>query len=440
MDPAAVRRAVAPVLHDPRLGRRVAVQVTQMSDGGTVYSSGPQRVTPASTMKLLTTTAALQELGADHRFTTRSVARPTGHTVVLVGGGDPLLTRGPDQPGDSYPARADLRTLARSTAVALKQGGRTRVRLGYDTSLFSGPAVDPHWPRSYVAEGVVSPIASLWVDEGRRSPGSPAVYRDPAAAAAAVFAEQLRASGITVTGAPARTASPAGAVELASVSGAPLAQVVQHVLETSDNEGAEVLARQVAVARGLPGSFTGGVSAVREVLTGLGVSSIGDVMYDGSGLSRQDRLRPETLMSVLLTASADRHPALRPVVTGLPVAGFTGSLAYRFSTGDAAGLGRVRAKTGTLTGVHGLAGTLTSRDGAVMAFVAVADRVRPVDTLAARAALDRLAAALAGCRCASSPTAGTSAGPSGGAAGPSDGAGNGPGKVPSGAASGAPTS
>ena len=64
------------------------------------------------------------------------------------------------------------------------------------------------------------------------------------------------------------------------------------------------------------------------------------------------------------------------MVADVPDAGFTGSLAYRFDRGDPAGLGRVRAKTGTLTGVHGLTGTLTTIDGAVMTFVAIADRVR----------------------------------------------------------------
>ena len=157
---------------------------------------------------------------------------------------------------------------------------------------------------------------------------------------------------------------------------APLAQVVQHVLEVSDNEGAEVLARQVAIAQGKPASFAGGAAAVREVLTGLGVDLAGDRTYDGSGLSRHDLLTPETLLSVIRVASSPDKPGLRSVVADLPVAGFTGSLAYRFQSGDKAGLGMVRAKTGTLTGVHGLTGTVTSVDGAVMSFVAIADRVK----------------------------------------------------------------
>jgi serine-type D-Ala-D-Ala carboxypeptidase/endopeptidase (penicillin-binding protein 4) len=90
-------------------------------------------------------------------------------------------------------------------------------------------------------------------------------------------------------------------------------------------------------------------------------------------------------------------------VTDLPVAGFTGSLAHRFDTGKEAGLGTVRAKTGTLTGVQGLAGTLTTPDGTVMAFVAVADRVKAKNALSARAALDRIAAALAACTCGATP-------------------------------------
>jgi D-alanyl-D-alanine carboxypeptidase/D-alanyl-D-alanine-endopeptidase (penicillin-binding protein 4) len=83
----------------------------------------------------------------------------------------------------------------------------------------------------------------------------------------------------------------------------------------------------------------------------------------------------------------------------MPVAGFTGSLTYRFAEGPALARGLVRAKTGTLTGVHALAGIAVGRDGEPMAFVLAADKVRPEDTLDARDALDRAAAALAACRC-----------------------------------------
>ena len=101
---------------------------------------------------------------------------------------------------------------------------------------------------------------------------------------------------------------------------------------------------------------------------------------------------------VRLAASAE-HPELRSVLTGLPVAGFTGSLTYRFDKGPAEAKGRVRAKTGTLTGVHGLAGVADDASGARMVFVLVADRVRLLKNLEAQTLIDRVAGALGACRC-----------------------------------------
>ena len=404
VDPEAVRRALARLVRAKQLGGQLAVDVAQLSDGSVVYRHGAPTVTPASTLKLLTATAALEALGPDHRFVTKVVATPSSPRITLVGGGDPLLGRDASDPDGTYPARADLNTLARATAKALTGLGRARVRLAYDASLFTGPSVNPRWEPSYVPDDVVSPISALWVDEGRDRRGFAFRSPDPAAAAARVFAQALRQRGIAVAGAPQAAPAPAGAQDIASVQSAPLDQVVQHVLEVSDNEGAEVLARQVAVAQGRPASFVGGAAGVREVLAGLGVELAGDRIYDGSGLSRHDLLTPETLLSVIRVAASPQKPGLRSVVADLPVAGFTGSLAYRFQSGDKAGLGMVRAKTGTLTGVHGLTGTVTSVDGAVMSFVAIADRVRLPNTLAARSLLDQVAAALAGCTCAAATT------------------------------------
>jgi D-alanyl-D-alanine carboxypeptidase/D-alanyl-D-alanine-endopeptidase (penicillin-binding protein 4) len=394
VDGAAVARVLRPLVKAPVLGRRVTVAVAPLGSSRPVYTSGAPVVTPASTLKLLTSAAALEVLGPDHRFGTTVVR--SGRQVVLVGGGDPLLTRVPDGDG-VYPRRADLTTLARRTASALEQAGVRRTRLGFDTSLFSGPEVEPTWEADYVPQNVVSPITALWVDEGRERDGYSTRSADPALAAAQFFSSALRKRGIEVVGQPQPAEAPGDATPLAEVEGAPLSQVVQHVLELSDNEGAEVLARHVAITQGGEPSFDGGVRAVEEVLAAIGVRLEGAELHDGSGLSRKDRLGWATLIDVLRVAATD--PDLRTVLTGLPVAGFSGSLAYRFEMAPRAALGEVRAKTGTLTGVHGLAGTVHTRDGVVLAFVAIADRVRPFESLMARARLDEIAGALAACVC-----------------------------------------
>jgi D-alanyl-D-alanine carboxypeptidase/D-alanyl-D-alanine-endopeptidase (penicillin-binding protein 4) len=398
-DPTAVRRAVSPLLRSRKLGRDVAVAVMQLSDGQVVHQAGERQVTPASMMKVLTAAAVLERLGEDHRFRTTVVAGSGRGQIVLVGGGDPLLARTPVALGEAYPARADVQTLARATAQALKDIGRTRVRLGYDAGLFDEPAVSPDWEPSYLPDNVVSPISALWVDEGRE-PGSYVRSADPALAAAKAFARALEDRRIAVVGQPRPRTADAEASELAVVESAPLDQVVQHVLEVSDNEGAEVLAHQVAVAAGMPASFDGAAEAVATTLEELGVRTGKDTILDGSGLARGNLLRPETLLRVVEAAAEPGNEHLRSVLTGLPVAGFTGSLTNRFESGDPDGLGTVRAKTGTLSGVHGLAGTVTTADGVVLAFVVAADRVRLPNTLDARAILDRAAAALAACDCA----------------------------------------
>jgi D-alanyl-D-alanine carboxypeptidase/D-alanyl-D-alanine-endopeptidase (penicillin-binding protein 4) len=354
-------------------------------------------VVPASTLKLLTTTAALSALGPEHRFVTRTVR--SGRVLTLVGGGDPLLARRPPDP-DEEPARADLRTLARETAARLAEDGRDRVRLAYDDSLFTGPGANPTWEDNYLVDDVVSPIGALWVDEGRESEGFSARSADPAAAAARVFAEALRDRGVRVIGSPRPGVAPKEAEPVAEVSGAELVEVVQRILEVSDNEGAEVLARHVALASDRPASFAGGAAAVTSVLRDLGIPLDGVVIHDGSGLSRHDRLPVRTLLAVLAASADAAHPELSGVLEGLPVAGFSGSLTSRFETGADAALGFVRAKTGTLTGVHGLAGITVGPDDAPLLFVAIVDRVAERNALFARARLDRITAALAACRCA----------------------------------------
>lgn len=396
VDGAAVERAVGGLVEARRLGRRVAVVVAG-ADGVPVWRHGVGSVIPASTLKLLTGLAALEALGPEHRFETVAVLR--GRRLTLVGGGDPYLVQRVTAATPAYPSPATLSELAVQVAGQLAERGVPRVRLAYDASLFTGPEVSPDWEDDYVPDDVVSPITALWVDQGRERPGLADRSADPAAAAARAFAAELRRHGVRVQGRPQPAPADPGAEAIGTVRGAPLVEVVQQVVEVSDNEGAEVLARHVAVAEGLPASFTGGTQAVRTVLERLGVDLTGAVLHDGSGLARSNQLKPRTLLQVLALAADPDRPRLGGLLGALPVAGFSGSLAGRFTVRAEAGLGRVRAKTGTLTGVHGLAGTVAARDGTVLTYVALADRVSIENTLWVRDRLDRISAALARCAC-----------------------------------------
>lgn len=398
-----VAAAVAPLLADPDLGRHVVGAVTSLAPGSEVWTSGDGRYVPASTTKLLTLGAALATIGPDRTFSTRVVRGDAPREVVLVGGGDPLLASKPlteAEAAATYPARADITTLALEAAAAL--GGRGRVKVRFDDSLFSGPSNNPAWRRDYVPDGIVSPITALMVDSGIEPDGE-GRSDDPSLAAAEAFAAALTAAGMKVAGDPERVVPPAGAEELAVVESAPLGEIAERILDVSDNEGAEVVGHQVGLATSGTGSFEAGAAGVLATLGGLGVVVTGDEVYDGSGLSRRNRVSTTTLLSLLQRAAGPDGAALRQLVTGMPVAGFTGSLTYRFTEGPAVARGLVRAKTGTLTGVHALAGIAVGRDGEPMAFVFAADRVGDEDKYDAQAAIDRAAAALAACRCSRTP-------------------------------------
>lgn len=403
--PDKVGAALAAGLADPDLGRRVFAAVDDLSGTPEVWTSGDGRFLPASVTKLLTVGAALDLLGPDHRFTTRVVSGTTPREVVLVGGGDPYLASRPATPDEAaavYPPRVDVTSLALTTAQAL--GGRGRVRVGFDDSLFTGPTDNPAWRRDYVPDDIVSPITALMVDGGREQDGFER-SADPSLAAAQAFAAGLAEAGMKVVGNPERVVVPPGAAELASVDSAPLADIAERILDVSDNEGAEVVGHQVGIATTGVGSFEAGAAGVIESLRGLGIDVSTAELYDGSGLSRRNRITTSLVLGLLEHAAGPDGEPMRSLISGLPVAGFTGSLTYRFAGDPPQARGLVRAKTGTLSGVHALAGLVVGRDGVPMVFVVAADKAPLEGKVDAQEAIDQLAASLAACRCAS-PRAG----------------------------------
>ena len=138
------------------------------------------------------------------------------------------------------------------------------------------------------------------------------------------------------------------------------------------------------------------------VLGGLGVGR-GIHLVDGSGLSPLDRVTPAALAAVVRLAAARGPAALRAAVTGMPVAGFSGTLAPGqsvFGGFRPPALGVVRAKTGNLSTVASLSGIVDDASGRVLAFAFMADQIPKGRLLpAAATAIDAMATALAGCGC-----------------------------------------
>ncbi len=395
--PSGVAARVSALLEDPALGHLGAAVLDPTTDELLIDVESADARIPASTTKLLTALAALETLGPDTRFRTTVVR--TGDHVVLVGGGDPTLSQR-TQPTDTwdYPfSRFDL--LARATADELAAAGSTSVRLAYADDLFSGPSVNPAWETGYVSTGQVAPVSALSLDGGRIRPGFAERAGDPASYAADRFAALLGTYGVQVPAAPTSSPAPDGVV-IASVQSPTVAEIVGQMLARSDNDVAEMLARHVARAEGIEPTFSGAGRAISAVIGRLGLPTGGLELADGSGLSRQNRIAPITLAHVLEFAYEDADGSSRPLLTGLPVAGFTGSLGTRFD--DAVSkleAGDIRAKTGFLTGVVALAGYVVDTDGRPLIFVTLADAVVAASTLDAQLVEDQLAARLAGCGC-----------------------------------------
>ncbi|MGH3429235.1 MAG: D-alanyl-D-alanine carboxypeptidase/D-alanyl-D-alanine endopeptidase [Mycobacteriales bacterium] len=191
---------------------------------------------------------------------------------------------------------------------------------------------------------------------------------------------------------------PSHAQTLGMVQSPPVARLVEIMLAESDNVIADSLARQVAIERHQPASFAGAAVAVLDTLTGIGVNVSGAQLSDGSGLSRNDRLSADLLAQLITVAG--RRSELRAVLSGLPVAGFSGTLDGRFGDPtESAAVSDVRAKTGSLSQVSSLAGTLATADGSVLDFAVIANGFPSNGGDTAEQDIDRIAGALARCGC-----------------------------------------
>ncbi|QCX76936.1 D-alanyl-D-alanine carboxypeptidase DacC precursor [Streptomyces sp. YIM 121038] len=376
--------AIDTILGDPRMEGGVAsVVVADAKSGDVLYQHRPTgRLMPASNTKMLTSAAALELLGPDHRFTTDVLADGERHGPVLKGD---LYLRGT---GDPTTLAKDYDALAAKVAAAgvRRVSGRlvaddTRFddrRVGdtwggddessyyaaqisalslapdtdYDTGTVivavtpgAGPGDEPRvslTPKTdYVdidlraTTGAAGSANSLAVERrhgentitvtGSVPAGAAAVKEwvtvwEPTRYAAAVFRDALAAHGVKVSG-PTRAgrATPKGAHELASHASMPLKDLLVPFMKLSNNMHAESLTKAMGYeATGRPGNWGDGIAAIGGYLKTAGVDPGKLRQVDGSGLSRKDNVPAGQLITLLRSAKGE--PWFADWYRSLPVA------------------------------------------------------------------------------------------------------------------------
>ncbi len=325
LDTALDAALANPALGGPANSSCLMVQAGTMA----LYQHNPaQALLPASNLKLLTATAALDRLPSGDRFVTtvKGDQSPVGGVVTgnlyLVGGGDPLLrtsdyVAGFHSPEPMYDNLATLADRVRTAGVTAVTGSVVGDESRYDRQRNVAT-----WPSRYLATGEVGPLSALSVNDGFAA-FQPALVAavQPAQQAAATFTALLAARGVTVAGPPAAGSAPAQAARLAELDSAPLPEVVGEILRHSDNNGAELLTKELGRnANPATPTTAAGVAAIRADIAADGLPTAGLQLVDGSGLDRSDRATCQLILATLMRSGPDGI-----LGRGLAVAGRSGT-------------------------------------------------------------------------------------------------------------------
>ena len=403
--PAQLTSVVNEVINRPQYSRvRWGILVQPLYKVQNLYSRDAEKYfTPASNAKLLTTAAALQQLGVNYRIRT-SVYEDGNNVLRVVGRGDPSFN--------------DTQLVA--LALQLKQRGINQItRLIADDSYFQGDIVHRSWEWedvysdygapvnslivnenvfgiNFVPQAVGTPLQLTWNDANEArlwqiinqsvtaqekqpitlnvkrelsgnvlriqgelpADANPLLWKLPVVDPNYYFLRRFRTALMGEKISLGQTAVASGGAnlkELASVESPPLSDLVMETNQNSNNLYAEALLR--AIAFKLPKkpnqtTVDAGLEVLKTTLTQLGVNPYGYTLVDGSGLSRHDLITPSALVQVLQAMA--KTPAASVYRASLPVAAKSGTLKNRFRNTPAEGI--VQAKTGTVTGVTSLSG------------------------------------------------------------------------------------
>src|SRR5450830_190217 len=137
-------------------------------------------------------------------------------------------------------------------------------------------------------------------------------------------------------------------------------EVIRDINKYSNN----VMARQVLLTIGAqmsqaPGSTQRGASAIRNWLSGKGIGADELVIENGAGLSRNERVAPNTLGQVLVAAF--HSPVMPEYLASMPLVGYDGTMRKRLRSEGVAGQAHI--KTGSLNDVRSVAGFVQASSG-----------------------------------------------------------------------------
>ena len=336
------------------LGKRLPAESCLIIDieGTRLVSVNPDiPLLPASNMKVVVAMVALDVLTPDFVFSTSLVGKTNGNAIdgdaYLIGGGDPVLVTGNYPVTEPYPTFNFTRL--ENLFDALAQKGITRIggSIIGDESRYDAERFSPSLGLG-IKGTEVGPLGALMVNDGVVS-GNPIKPDNPALGAATEFTNTLQNNGIAVSGSPKVGTAPQDLPVIARIDSLPLSDIIAEMLTNSDNNTAELLVKEIGFAVSGEGSREAGLEAMKAKLVEWGIPLDVLQFFDGSGLDRGNRLTCNTLMTLLT-----RDGGFGPVGLGLATANQTGTL--REVLADTLGAGKLRGKTGTLTGAKALSG------------------------------------------------------------------------------------
>lgn len=389
-----LRSALDAALDDPSIDGSTTCLTVEQGEA-LVYARNPDvSLLPASTMKVLTGMAALRRMGEDFRYVTevRAAAPPAADGMVngplyLVGSGDPLLST--EAYAASFRNQPQVFTSLDALANALVAAGVKQVPAGIvgDESRYDNARYVPSWKPVYLTDNDIGPVSALTVNDGftQFKPLPRQHAAQPALHAAATLTQLLRERGVVV-GNPGEGTTPPGTIALADVKSPPLPEVVGQLLRESDNMTAELIVKELGKRFGSGGSWPAGLEVIKATIAEAGLPVDRYHAVDGSGLDVADRLSCTLLMEALDLAGPDGA-----VSAGFPVAGRSGTLVGRFKGNPAEG--KLRAKTGSLNFVAGLAGFVESAGAGTLEFALLANGL-PDRVASGRSLQERVGAAL----------------------------------------------